>query len=52
MAKRIETAAKKKAIVQYDLKDKKRANNPPIGLVDAKSDAAAKKSWTAGGLRV
>jgi hypothetical protein len=35
MAKRIETAAEKKAIEQYDHKGKKRVNNPPVGLVDA-----------------
>jgi len=32
--------AKKKPIEQYEHKGKKRANNPPVGLVDAKSDAA------------
>ena len=30
--------AKKKPIEQYEHKGKKRANNPPVGLVDAKSD--------------
>src|ERR1035437_9792963 len=40
MVKNKETAAKKKPIEQYDHKAKKRANNPPVGLVDAKSDVA------------
>ena len=43
MAKRNETAAKKKAIELYDHKGKKRANNPPVGLVDSKSDAVEGK---------
>jgi adenine-specific DNA-methyltransferase len=43
MAKRNDTAAKKKPIEQYDHKGKKRINNPPVGLVDAKSDAAEGK---------
>jgi adenine-specific DNA-methyltransferase len=43
MAKRTETAAKKKAIEQYDHKGKKRVNNPPVGLVDAKSDVVEGK---------
>jgi len=43
MAKRTDTAVKKKAIEQYDHKGKKRANNPPVGLVDAKSDAVEGK---------
>ena len=37
---------KKKPIEQYDHKGKKRKNNPPVGLVDAKSDAVeGKKSY-------
>ncbi len=43
MAKRTDTAAKKKAIEQYDHKGKKRPNNPPVGLVDAKSDAVRRQ---------
>jgi len=33
----------KKPIEQYEHKGKKRLNNPPVGLVDAKSDAAEGK---------
>ncbi len=33
------TRSSKKPIEQYDHKAKKRVNNPPVGLVDAKSDA-------------
>ncbi|MEI7731373.1 MAG: site-specific DNA-methyltransferase, partial [Verrucomicrobiota bacterium] len=33
----------KKPIEQYEHKSKKRANNPPVGLVDAQSDAAEGK---------
>jgi hypothetical protein len=33
----------KKPIEQYDHKGKKRINNPPVGLVDAKSDAVEGK---------
>jgi adenine-specific DNA-methyltransferase len=43
MAKRNEPTAKKKPIEQYDHKGKQRINNPPVGLVDAKSDAAEGK---------
>jgi adenine-specific DNA-methyltransferase len=42
MAKRNEMT-KKKPIEQYDHKGKQRTNNPPVGLVDAKSDAAEGK---------
>ena len=35
--------AGKKRIEQYDHRGKQRANNPPVGLVDAKSDAAQGK---------
>ena len=34
---------KKRPVEQYDHKGKKRINNPPVGLVDAKSDAAEGK---------
>jgi adenine-specific DNA-methyltransferase len=37
------SAGKKRPVEQYDHKGKKRANNPPVGLVDAKSDAAEGK---------
>ena len=35
--------SKEKPIEQYEHKGKKRANNPPVGLVDAKSDAVEGK---------
>ena len=39
MAKRAKaTAGKKKAVESYDHKDKKRANNPPVGLVTPETD--------------
>jgi hypothetical protein len=34
------TPGSKRPVEQYDQKAKKRANNPPGGLMDAKSDAA------------
>ncbi len=37
------TPGSKRPVEQYDHKAKKRANNPPVGLVDAKSDAAEGK---------
>jgi adenine-specific DNA-methyltransferase len=37
------TPGNKRPVEQYDHKAKKRANNPPVGLVDAKSDAAEGK---------
>jgi hypothetical protein len=41
MARRNDTApAKKRPVEQDDHKGRKRANNPPVGLVDSKSDAA------------
>ena len=36
-------ASNKRPVEQYDHKGKKRINNPPVGLVDAKSDAAEGK---------
>jgi hypothetical protein len=39
MAKRNETALRKKPLGQYEHKGKQRANNPPAGLVDARCDA-------------
>ena len=37
------TASNKRPVEQYDHKGKKRINNPPVGLVDAKSDAVEGK---------
>ena len=42
MAKPI-TTKKKRPVEQYEHKAKQRENNPPVGLVDAKSDAAEGK---------
>jgi adenine-specific DNA-methyltransferase len=42
MAKPI-TTKKKRPVEQYEHKTKTRVNNPPVGLVDAKSDAAEGK---------
>ena len=39
-AKRAKTGSNKKPIEQYEHKDKKRLNNPPVGLVDAHTDPA------------
>lgn len=41
MAKARKTA--KKPIEQYEHKGKKRLNNPPVGVVEAKTDAAEGK---------
>jgi hypothetical protein len=35
--------SKKRPVEQYDHKAQKRANNPPVGLVDAKTDAVEGK---------
>ncbi len=43
MAKQNDKAAQKKPTEQYDHKGKKRPNNPPVGLVDAKTDAGEGK---------
>ncbi len=45
MAKQKKTASKgsQKPIEQYDHKDKKRLNNPPVGLVDAHTDNGGQK---------
>lgn len=43
MARRTETTKKKRPVELYDHKGKKRINNPPVGLVDAKSDAVEGK---------
>ncbi|MEE9270335.1 MAG: hypothetical protein V3V49_08735, partial [Candidatus Krumholzibacteria bacterium] len=48
MAKRTtKKTTKKKPIESYDHKDKKRANNPPVGLVtpDTDPDAGKKKTY-------
>ena len=37
------TPGSKRPVEQYDPQAKKRANNPPVGLVDAKSDAITGK---------
>jgi len=37
------TPGSRRPVEQYDHKAKKRANNPPVGLVDAKSDAVGGK---------
>jgi adenine-specific DNA-methyltransferase len=37
------TTSKKRPVEQYDHKGKQRKNNPPVGLVDAKSDAGEGK---------
>lgn len=37
------TTKKKRPVEQYEHKTKTRVNNPPVGLVDAKSDAAEGK---------
>ncbi len=39
MPRRNETRRNKRPVEQYDHKGKKRLNNPPIGLVDASTDA-------------
>ena len=39
MPRRNETNPNKRPVEQYDHKDKKRLNNPPVGLVDASTDA-------------
>ena len=38
----------KKPIEQYDHKEKKRVNNPPIGLVTPETDKEARKSNVGG----
>jgi hypothetical protein len=41
MARHNDTSdGRKRPVEQYDHKGKKRANNPPVGLVDSKSDAS------------
>jgi adenine-specific DNA-methyltransferase len=46
MAKAKKTATSKKPIEQYEHKDKKRLNNPPVGLVDVHSDNGGFKKQT------
>ncbi len=43
MAKAKKIATSQKPIEQYDHKDKKRLNNPPVGLVDAHTDNGGQK---------
>ena len=52
MPRRNETNPNKRPVEQYDHKDKKRLNNPPVGLVDASTDAARRgeKPHSLGGL--
>ena len=46
-----ESAMPKRSIEQYDHKDKKRCNNPPVGLVDDKNDPdAGKKTYAFAGI--
>lgn len=47
MARKQPTESKQKPIEQYDHKDKQRLNNPPVGLVDARTDNGGmkKKKW-------
>ncbi|MGI8783683.1 MAG: hypothetical protein ACR2L2_08560, partial [Acidobacteriota bacterium] len=40
MPRRNQTIPNKRPVEQYDHKDKKRLNDPPVGLVDASTDAA------------
>lgn len=44
--KKKETTNKQKPIEQYEHKDKKRLNNPPVGLVDAHTDNGGLKKKT------
>ena len=47
MTKRtLKKKTKKKAIDSYDHKDKKRANNPPVGLVTPETDPDAERKKT------
>ena len=47
MARKRKTETSQKPIEQYDHKDKQRLNNPPVGLVDARTDngGSKKKSY-------
>ncbi|MEK7307202.1 MAG: hypothetical protein AAB014_06140, partial [Nitrospirota bacterium] len=38
MVRKRKAESNQKPIEQYEHKDKKRLNNPPVGLVDAKTD--------------
>ena len=43
MARKRKTETSQKPIEQYDHKDKQRLNNPPVGLVDARTDNGGQK---------
>src|SRR3990172_773729 len=43
MARKRKTDTSQKPIEQYDHKDKQRLNNPPVGLVDARTDNGGQK---------
>ena len=43
MARKRKTETSQKPIEQYDHKDKQRLNNPPVGLVDARTDNSGQK---------
>jgi len=46
MARKRKTETSQKPIEQYDHKDKQRLNNPPVGLVDARTDNGGSKKKT------
>src|SRR3990170_8202007 len=46
MARKRKTDTSQKPIEQYDHKDKQRLNNPPVGLVDARTDNGGSKKRT------
>ncbi|KAA0245141.1 MAG: site-specific DNA-methyltransferase [Candidatus Brocadia sp. AMX2] len=43
MARKRKTGSNSKSIEQYEHKDKQRPNNPPVGLVDARTDNGGQK---------
>ena len=43
MARKRKTETSQKPIEQYENKDKERLNNPPVGLVDARTDNGGQK---------
>lgn len=43
MARKKNTGSNSKPIEQYEHKDKQRLNNPPVGLVDARTDNGGQK---------
>lgn len=46
MARKRDTGSNSKPIEQYEHKDKQRLNNPPVGLVDARTDNGGPKKKT------